>query len=245
MPETNKLPDLAPPLREDTSLAVARNVLNYLLTSDLRRGDRLPSERELAQAAGVARSVMREALKALGFLGLIDVRPGDGTYLASTESAILPEVVEWSLLLGEKPTQDVIEMRAYMEVAVARTSAARRDDLQLERMRTHLEGMRSSIGDRSAFRDADVAFHLAMAEASGNILFGRILDSMQALLMVWSKKTLENSDDLFAYYEEHLTVFEAVEAQDADAAATAMRHHMTRALARIQAVIDGEGSSSI
>ncbi|GMQ94646.1 MAG: FadR/GntR family transcriptional regulator [Acidimicrobiia bacterium] len=240
MAKSDQLPDLAPPAREDTSLAVARNLLNYVLTSDLQRGDRLPSERELARAAGVSRSVMREALKALGFLGLIEVRPGDGTYLANTESALLPKVIEWSLLLGEKPTHDVLEARTYVEVAVARIAAVRRQDGHIDELREQLEAMRKAATDRAAFSDADVSFHLTLARASGNVVFGDILNSMHALLLVWSKKTIEDSEDLASYYEEHLAVFEAVEARDADAAATAMSDHMSRALERIEAITDSK-----
>jgi len=237
MAKLHQLPNLAPPVREDTSLAVARNLLNYVLTSDFQRGDRLPSERELAQAAGVSRSVMREALKALGFLGLLEVRPGDGTYLANTESALLPKVIEWSILLGEKPTQDVIEARTYIEIAVASIAATRRDDGHLAELRTHLKAMERSTDDREVFRDADVAFHLTLARASGNVVFGDILNSMRALLLVWSKKTLEASEDLHLFYVEHLAVFEAVEVGDADAAESAMRSHMGHALDRIEAVM--------
>ncbi|MCL1594654.1 MAG: FadR family transcriptional regulator [Actinomycetia bacterium] len=237
MAQINDLPDLSPPPREDTSLAVAKNLLNYVLNSDLRRGDRLPSERDLAQAAGVSRSVMREALKSLGFLGLIEVRPGDGNYLANTQSALLPEVIEWSILLGEKPTRDVIEARTYIEVAVARIAAGRRDRSHLEYLRARLDAMRDAQHDRAAFRDADVAFHLTLARASGNVVFVDILNSMHALLRVWSTKTLEASEDLTSYYEEHLAVFDAVKAQDSVAAAAAMSRHMSRALERIEAVM--------
>jgi len=233
-----RVPNLAPAPREDTSLVVARNLLNFLLTSDLRRGDRLPPERVLAESAGVSRPVIREALKALGFLGLLEVRPGDGTFLADTQSALLPKVIQWSMLLGDKPTQDVIQARAYVEVAVARVAATRRTDDDIRILRGHLDTMLDAVTDKTAFQDADVAFHLAMATASNNVVFVDLLHSMHALLEVWSSKTLKVSRDLKPYYLEHLAVFEAVEAQNPDAAAMAMDVHMTQAVGRIQALTD-------
>ncbi len=237
MAQLDQLPDLAPPVREDTSLAVARKLLNYLLTSDLRRGDRLPSERELAESAGVSRPVMREALKALGFLGLIEVRPGDGTFLANTQSALLPKVIEWGVLLGEKTTHDVIEARTHIEVAVARIAAERRQDTDIDKLGAHLETMRNALDDKETFQHADIAFHLTLAETSRNVVFADILNSMHALLEVWSKRTLANAEDLYPYYQEHLDVFNAVVAQDPDAAAAAMRLHMSAALQRIEAIM--------
>ncbi len=245
MNKSIRVPNLAPAPREDTSLVVARNLLNFLLTSDLRRGDRLPPERVLAEAAGVSRPVIREALKALGFLGLLEVRPGNGTFLANTQSALLPKVIQWSMLLGDKPTEDVIEVRAYVEVAVARIAASRRTDEDIRVLRSHVDAMLHAVNDKGAFRDADVAFHLAMATASNNVVFVDLLHSMHALLEVWSSKTLEVSADLEPYYREHVAVFEAVEAQDPDAAAQAMDAHMTRAIGRIQALTDYPGAELI
>ncbi len=236
MTSSIEIPNLGPAPREDTSLVVARNLLNFLLTSELRRGDRLPPERVLAEAAGVSRPVIREALKALGFLGLLEVRPGDGTFLADTQSALLPKVIQWSMLLGEKPTRDVIQARAYIEVAVARVAATERTDEDVAILRDHLETMFGAVTDKTTFREADVAFHLALAAASSNVVFVDLLNSMHALLDVWSERTLEASRDLVPYYHEHLAVFKAVEAQDPDAASQAMDEHMHRALDRFEAL---------
>jgi len=242
MSSSIQIPNLGPKPREDTSLVVARNLLNFLLTSELRKGDRLPPERVLAEAAGVSRPVMREALKALGFLGLLEVRPGDGTFLADTQSALLPKVIQWSMLLGEKSTRDVIQARTYIEVAVARVAAAERTDTDVAILRGHLDTMLGAVTDKTTFREADVAFHLALATASNNVVFADLLNSMHALLDVWSAKTLEVSRDLEPYYREHLAVFEAVEAQDADAASLAMEEHMLRALDRFEALTESDDS---
>jgi len=238
MTKLTQVPDLSPAPHEETSLVVARNLLSFLLSSDLNRGDRLPSERVLAEAASVSRPVMREALKALGFLGLLDVRPGDGTFLTDTQSGLLPKVIQWSLLLGEKSTHDVIEARTYIEVAVARVAAIERTEEHVIELRQHLDKMFEAGADKGAFRDADVAFHLSLGSASNNVVFADLLHSMHALLDVWSTRTLEDSTDLEPYYREHLAVFTAVRARDPDGAAEAMGAHMALALKRIQALED-------
>src|SRR5271165_5773881 len=93
--------------REPISAEIAKKLLDYLLSGVLVPGDRLPSERELSKAFGVGRSAIRDALKPLTLLGIIDVRQGDGTFLRATESEFLPKVIEWGLLLGERRAIDL------------------------------------------------------------------------------------------------------------------------------------------
>jgi len=228
----------------DRSTTITANLLDYLLTSDLRPGDRLPSERNLAEATGIPRSAIREALKAIGFLGLIDVRPGSGTFLRSTESALLPKVIEWGLLLGARSTDDILEARAEIEVSVARLAATRRSEADAAELRRLIEAMRHAVSDSEAFRAADVGFHLALARASGNVVLADMLSNMQSLLQMWSTRTLEGTEDFTDYLEEHSDVFDAVEAQDPDAAAEAMRRHMNLALARIRSVMLTAGAAA-
>src|SRR5579875_783048 len=96
---------------ESLRMKTAREIVNYVFSGEIRPGDKMLSERQLAEQLGVGRSVVREALKSLGLLGLLDVRPGDGTYVRQPDSAFLPKVIEWGLLLGEHRTQDLIEAR--------------------------------------------------------------------------------------------------------------------------------------
>ena len=99
---TARLPRMDGSTSEPLPAQVARLLLDYLLAGNVRPGTRLPSERRLAEELGVGRSVVREALKSLGLLGLVEVRQGDGTYLRRIESDLLPRVIEWGLLLGRE-----------------------------------------------------------------------------------------------------------------------------------------------
>ena len=92
----------------------------------------MPSERQLAEAFGVGRSAMREAIKALSLIGLVEVRQGDGTYLRKADSALLPEVIEWGLLLGERRTMDLVEARQEIEIVIAGLAARRRTEQDIE-----------------------------------------------------------------------------------------------------------------
>lgn len=219
---------------------VARLLLDYLLAGNVSPGTRLPSERQLAEALGVGRSVVREALKSLGLLGLVEVRQGDGTYLRRVESELLPRVIEWGLLLGERRTSDLIEARQHLEVITAELAAARRTDADLEALAAALDGMRDAGGDVDAFVTQDIAFHLAVAAAADNTVLSGVLRSIQSLLRVWITRVIRAASDSAPSYAEHLPVYQAIAGQDPAAAGAAMRAHLDAAAGRLRAALAAE-----
>lgn len=220
--------------RESLTTEVARKLLDYLLAGRFEPGQRLPSERQLAEGLGVGRSVVREALKSLTLLGLLEVRQGSGTFLKSTESDLLPQVVEWGLLLGAKRTRDLVEARRYLEVIVASLAAQRRDAAAIEDLQLQLGRMRAADADPEAFVAADIAFHLRIADAAGNETLYQVMASVRALLQVWISRVMRGPDARFAETaHEHEVIFEAIRDQDEAAARVAMEAHMESAYARL------------
>ncbi len=223
--------------RETISTEITRRLLAYLLAGDVQPGEKIPSERKLAEALGVGRSVVREALKSLTLLGLVDVRQGDGTYLRRADSEILPRSIEWGLLLGQKRTLDLVEARRYLEVVVAGLAAERRDDGDLEALRGYLREMEASAGDPDEFVAADVAFHLTVARASRNETLDRIMSSVRSLLHVWISRVMHSSGSFQPSVDEHAAVLAALEVGDADAARAAMQAHMDSAYERLASTL--------
>ena len=223
--------------RETVTMEVARRLLDYFLSGEFAPGGRIPSERRLAESLGVGRSLVREALKSLHLLGLLEVRQGDGTYLKRTDSELLPQVIEWGLLLGERPALDLVEARAHLEVVVAGLAAERRDAQALDDLRGLLAAMRQSSGNPLQFVEADVGFHLRVAEAAGNVVLSDMLSGVQALLRVWIRRVVEAAGRTGPSYEEHVPIFEAIERGDRAAATAAMAAHMDGASARLKATI--------
>ncbi|MCA9876631.1 MAG: FadR family transcriptional regulator [Thermomicrobiales bacterium] len=233
-------PQVDPIRRETMSAEIARRLVDHLLSGNIAPGSRLPSERQLAEAFGVGRSAVREALAALSLIGLIEIRHGDGTYLKRADSPLLPQVVEWGLLLGEQHTADLIEARQRIEVVVAGLAAERRSESDLAVLEVCLARMGEQAapgGDSAAFVDADVEFHLALAEAAGNSALRDVLASIQSLLRTWISRVLAEGYEQSSY-EEHVPIVTAVRAQDPEAAATAMDAHMRSAASRLQATLD-------
>jgi GntR family transcriptional repressor for pyruvate dehydrogenase complex len=234
------LPNVAPIRREPLAAEVARRLVDYLLSGGVEPGGRMPSERQLAEAFGVGRSAVREAIAALTLIGLIEVRHGDGTYLKRPDSPLLPQVVEWGLLLGEQRTIDLVEARQLIEVDIAGLAALRRTEEDLDGLQRILARMEQESRDdaqTAAFVDADVEFHLRLAEMARNSALRDVLSSIQALLRAWIGRVIaEGYRDIS--YAEHVPIFEAVRAHDARAAEEAMDAHMRSAAGRLQVTLE-------
>jgi GntR family transcriptional regulator, transcriptional repressor for pyruvate dehydrogenase complex len=219
---------------------VARLLLDYLLAGNVSPGTRLPSERRLAEELGVGRSVVREALKSLGLLGLIEVRQGDGTYVKQLESELLPRVIEWGLLLGERRTLDLVEARQHLEAITAQLAAARRSDSDLVALQDSLHGMKAAEGDIETFVGHDVAFHLRIAEAAGNSVLSTVLTNIQSLLRVWITRVIRDAGQSNPSYLEHVPVYQAIVNRDPAAAGAAMQAHLDAAARRLRAALQNK-----
>lgn len=240
-PDLSKI-ELAP--REPLAAEIARKLIDHLVRSgEVNPGDRLPSERDLAEALGVGRSVVREALKALSFIGLIEVRQGDGTYLKRADSALLPRVIEWGLLLGERRVVDLVEARHPIEVTIARLAAERRDERTLAELRAVLDTMHRSTADPEGWVDADLAFHAILARAADNAVLADVASSILSLLRVWFSRVLTSGSDREPAYREHLAIFEAIERGDPVAAAAATEALMAAVKVRVWEVLKVDESA--
>lgn len=229
--------------REGLPHEIARKLIAYLLSGDIKPGTRMPSERALAAALGVGRSSVREALKSLGLLGLVEVRQGDGTYLRRPDSDLLPQVIEWGLLLNERRTLDLVDARQHLEIINAQLAAQRRTPADIKALNTALRLM-SRRSSPDAFVEADIAFHLAVAEAAQNAVMLDIVKSIQSLLKVWIRRAVTEAGETRGSHDEHVPVLEAIIAGDAEAAGAAMSQHMSRAAERLRRSVDADMSRS-
>jgi GntR family transcriptional regulator, transcriptional repressor for pyruvate dehydrogenase complex len=167
----------------------------------------------------------------------VTVRQGDGTYLQSRSSNLLPSVIEWGILLGAKETRDLIEARLEIEPILARLAAARRDEAAIRDLRALLDVMESAFDDRPTFVDADVQFHLRIAEATGNRVLLEFLSGLQTLLRIWIARVLDEPDDLEPSFRSHVDLVAAIESGDGDEAEKVMAAHMENASTRLEAAL--------
>jgi GntR family transcriptional repressor for pyruvate dehydrogenase complex len=150
----------------DDALARLRDLI---LSGELAPGARLPPEQELANQLGVSRGSMREAIKALTYMRLVEIRRGLGTFVTGLEPALLLEGVRIAAEAArDESVFEIFEVRRLLEPAVAGIAAARITDEQLGELRGHLSAMRRATGDPAEFMRHDEAFHDRIAHAAGN-----------------------------------------------------------------------------
>jgi len=224
--------------REPLATDIVRQLLDHLLEGRLGAGDKLPSERSLAGTMRVGRSVVREALRTLTLLGLIEVRQGDGNYIKSTESDVLPTVIEWGLLLGARQTEDLVEARCHLEVLVAGLAAERRNEDNLHDLQRAISRMWAAGSDAEKYAEADIAFHQRISLAARNETLHRVMLSIQSLLRVWIPRVMQREADFEPTIRQHVRVMEAIEAGDPERSRQAMSDHMDSAAARLMLTLD-------
>ncbi|UFU06330.1 FadR/GntR family transcriptional regulator [Ruania halotolerans] len=212
---------------------VARRLLDLFTGGSFEPGTRLPAERQLAAALGVGRSAVREALAALEILGIVQVRPGSGTYLRGTASTLLPRTLRWGLLIGSRSTAELLELRSGLETQVAQLAASRASEHDLTELRAAVDRMRESTADLGRFAAADHDFHDRLASASRNETIVDLLHVVRSLLQVYADRAVHDEDSARRALDEHEAVLHAITERDEVAAAAAMAAHMTTANSRL------------
>jgi DNA-binding FadR family transcriptional regulator len=227
--------------RHSTVGAVAKQLLDHLANGNYAPGTRLPPERQLATSLGVGRSTMREALAALDVLGLLDIRPGSGTYLAADSSELLPQAIKWSLMLGRPRTRDLVQVREHLEILTAKLAAERATEDDIARLRETVVAMRDAGDDVDAFVRADLAFHFEAARIAENSVLQDILHSIHSLLTAWFDRTLRVPGTMADTLVEHEAVFDAIATRSPEQAAQRMKALMDAADVRLKNTIDAPG----
>jgi DNA-binding FadR family transcriptional regulator len=189
-------------------------------------GDRLPRESELAAELGLSRNSLREAVRALSQMRVLEVRQGDGTYVSSLEPGLLLESTGFisHLLLGETEVE-LYEVRRILEAAAASLAAGRIDQHERAELAASLHRMREARNVEELV-EADVAFHAVIAKAAGNQVLASLLASLATRTMrarLWHGREAEGALD--ETREEHQRIYDAILAGDPELSrATAMAH---------------------
>ncbi|WP_040162001.1 FadR/GntR family transcriptional regulator [Mobilicoccus massiliensis] len=214
--------------------AVIAAVEEQIAAGQLRVGDRLPGERDLAARLGVSRAAVREALRMLQALGVVragvGVGPDGGTALVSMPSESLTLFLRLHVALANFPTDDVIEARVMLERWSVGLAARHATQADLDALAGFLAGMEEPGVSRERFNDLDIAFHLALAEAGGNRLVTdmttAIRASMKAPILASFHATPAWDELVDGLRAGHRRVHDAVVARDAEAAADAVEEHV-------------------
>lgn len=226
--------------KENNVKTLVRIISDYLsdgiLSGEMRPGDKLPSDRSLSAHFGVGRTSIREALKVLSVLGLIDILPGQGTFITADSSNFFMTPLSWTFLMGERNLNNIIDVRNVLEIEGAKLAAMHASEKDLEEL--SLIFKRSSRayldGNLQAFLDYDLDFHLAIAQCSQNPIIHNLLLTARKLVRLISKSGMVNLTQLKDIFEELTMIYNAIIARDPLEAARTMSLHLERSKERYQ-----------
>jgi GntR family transcriptional repressor for pyruvate dehydrogenase complex len=206
-----------------------------IISGELKPGDKLPPERDLAHTFGVSRASVREALRVLEMFGVIMARRGTGPDAGSIVAASAQSGLESALRLHvgllRIPTRDMVEVRAVLEQQAARRAAERADDRLTARLREIVGDMRAAA-TIAEFNEADTEFHVEIARVSGNALLPVLMEALRGTMRRAMLEGFERLTDWLAERDhlagEHERMISLIEAGDADGAGAAVQAHVMR-----------------
>lgn len=213
-----------------------------ILEGRLKRGDQIESDRELAKKLNVGRSAVREALKVLDVLGMIDIRLGQGTYITSRETNFFSVPLSWSLFLDGTQVKSILQVRGALELRAVQLAAQCEDKNKLDkltdiyyRMQKTFQESKDTDNLQHALQEtlnADIEFHTCIAECSGNPIILSMLTTIRNFLKRVSGTGMVDAEQLQAVVEEHQKLYGAIISRNVDAATQTMTKHLAASMAR-------------
>jgi GntR family transcriptional repressor for pyruvate dehydrogenase complex len=217
---------LTPVVRTTLTADICRQMVNHLIRGVWGEGEKIPAERDLCQQLGVGRASLREALKALEIMGMIETRLGDGTYVCK-RSEFFSRPLLWAIASGsEADVRELVEARLLIEVELAGLAAERAKSSDIHRLEDLLVQMEESRSNPQGFVLADVNFHLAIARAASNGILMNALHLIRNLLQQWILSAVAIKGVPEKACLRHKRLLLTIKNRDSAAARQEMRKHL-------------------
>ena len=205
---------------------VVRHVAVLIERGELKPGDRLSPERELAQQLGVSRPTVRAGLHALAAMGVTESRQGAGTFITGGPPRLGAGPLSFLAALHGFTRDQVFEARKVLEVGAAGLAAERGHADRLAPMAEEVTGMFASLSEPQTFLVHDVRFHRAVAAASANPVLQALVEMVSSLVYETRRQTVERAHDLKESAEMHRRIYQAIRDRDPERARAEMTHHL-------------------
>ncbi|WP_306120160.1 MULTISPECIES: FadR/GntR family transcriptional regulator [unclassified Roseitalea] len=212
--------------RESVTGIVVDRLLGYVSAGKLAAGERLPPERRLAEMFGVSRPTIREALRALSVLGVLEVRHGGGVFVSRLDAADLLQPLTFFLTLQDVTVEKLYAARRLIEGEIAALAAVNAGSGHLARLDALLDEQKQVLDDPSRYRQVDTDFHAHLAHMADNPFLMRAAQSLNMLGLEFRKIASETPAVLAGSVGDHEAIVDALKAGDAEAARAAMAAHM-------------------
>ena len=214
---------------------VVDEIRNHILDNGLRPGDKLPSEAELSRLLHASRISIREALKALEVLGIIEARHGVGFYVRDFNFDSIAENLPYSLMFDRNDLADVLEVRMVLECFFVRRAAELTKPSTLDDLKGILDSMGENARSGKQFGELDRDFHVTLYRDVGNSVVIKQVVVFWGLLQTAREKALLMEAHLQSTYQDHVRIYDAVVTRDPDEAEVWMRHHFDGIKSRVLA----------
>lgn len=213
------------------SQTVIKRIQDMIFDGSLQEGDKLPPEREMAETFGIGRPALREAMRSLELMGLVESRHGLGNYITNNVNAQYFTPLSLSFKLSKRSPQEILEMRCCLESFSAQRAAERATSMDVASLRKLIRQMAAAetTSEKAAL---DKAIHFEIARISGNLLIYNIMENITYLLDIFIAQSVRaayfEGDSVENIYKEHKEITEAIERHDGKAASAAMLEHLSR-----------------
>ncbi len=226
--------------RVTLSEQVATQLASMITAGRWQPGEKLPGELELCRILGIGRSTLREALRSLAFVGLVQTSHGEGTFVSGGAEHLLERLLAKGLLRTEKAIADVCEARIVLETELAALCAERIREDEIKVLRGLIARMGQCL-DRNTteFNELDLQFHLEIASFSKNPVLEKVMNPIRDLVSEWIVKSQELPGLRVNAHRQHQAILEALANRKPDRARKAMREHLRtflRAVALLEKV---------
>jgi len=215
------------PVRRQTVSALVTERLVRLVQDELKEGDKLPSERALMSQLQVGRSSLREALRSLVTMGLVETRNGEGSFVTRTPGAVFRKPLEWGVFRSDRSLKDVMEARALLEVAIMDLVVKRVTKTELRRIEETVRRMEQCAPpDLEGFLAADLRFHILLARAAHNDVLRETVSLIHRIVAEEKAESIKTDADYLKSARYHRSILEAIREKRTDDARAEMAAHM-------------------
>ena len=218
--------NLTPIKRQPVAEQVAQRLLGLIQAGNLKPGQQLPPERELATMLDVSRPSLREALRALSLLGVLRIRQGGGVFVSALDPQSLLEPLHFFISLDSERLEELFDARILVEAGIARIAATRISQEAIDRLRKCVDFEAHELDDADRFIQSDVEFHRIIFDAVDNPFLIRIATSLHILGRASREITGHIPGVIPQSLKDHKKILAAMIARDPDKAAAAMEAHL-------------------
>lgn len=218
-------------------VVVQQEVKNYIIQNSLNPGDQLPSEMELSGLLGVSRNSVREAVKALEILHIVETRSGSGLFVGNFSFDALLDNFGYGIMFNLKELDEILEVRFHVEYGMIPRAIEFITAEQIEKLRNIVEEMYKAAQNNSYLAENDRLFHQVLWENAGNQVVTKILDVFWGIFYQARKRSaIPEPHDLMQTYERHLRILEALEQRDIKTLQNSMIFHYEGIKERLEGI---------